>query len=196
MNSPGTAQSCTPWRSSVPPATTVAGFGAPSSGSERPAGARSPPSTRTASTMSTSSPTGAPRLSPHRSTRRILHFEADTADPSRSNVLHDGGPVPTGAFLAGHDIVVNCVPQHTDRPLMFVTDNDLAAFAPGGLIIDVSCDEGRGFSWARPTSFMAPMLTVGDNIRYYAVDHSPWYLWDSATWEISEALLPYLRPCS
>ena len=37
------------------------------------------------------------------------------------------------------------------------------------------------------------MFTVGDNVHYYAVDHSPSYLWDSATWEISEALLPYLR---
>ena len=27
---------------------------------------------------------------------------------------------------------------------------------------------------------------------YYAVDHSPSYLWNSATWEISEALLPFL----
>jgi hypothetical protein len=26
------------------------------------------------------------------------------------------------------------------------------------------------------------------------VDHSPSYLWDAATWEISEALLPFLRP--
>jgi alanine dehydrogenase len=51
-----------------------------------------------------------------------------------------------------------------------------------------------GFSWARPTSFSQPMLTVGNNVRYYGVDHSPSYLWDSATWEISEALLPYLRP--
>ena len=34
---------------------------------------------------------------------------------------------------------------------------------------------------------------VGDNVRYYAVDHSPSYLWNSATWEISEALLPFLR---
>ena len=102
--------------------------------------------------------------------------------------------MPMAAFLAEHDIVVNCVLQHTDAPLMFVTDDDLAAFAPGSLIIDVSCDEGMGFSWARPTSFEEPMFTVGDNVRYYAVDHSPSYLWDSATWEISEALLPYLRP--
>jgi alanine dehydrogenase len=131
--------------------------------------------------------------SPIHSTR-IAHFEPDTDDPSRSNVLVDGGPVPMAAFLAAHDIVVNCVLQHTDRPLMFVTDDDLAAFAPGGLIVDVSCDEGMGFSWARPTSFAEPMFTVGDNISYYGVDHSPSYLWNSATWEISEALLPYLRP--
>jgi alanine dehydrogenase len=131
--------------------------------------------------------------SPIHSTR-IMHFEADPDDPGRSNVLLEDGPVPMAAFLAGHDIVVNCVLQHTDRPLMFVTDDELAAFAPGGLVIDVSCDEGMGFSWARPTSFQEPMFTVGDNVRYYAIDHSPSYLWDSATWEISEALLPYLRP--
>jgi len=131
--------------------------------------------------------------SPIHSTR-IMQFEADSRDPSRSNVHLDGGLVPMAVLLAGRDIVVNCVLQHTDRPLMFVTDDDLAAFAPGGLIIDVSCDEGMGFSWARPTSFAEPIFTVGDNIHYYAVDHSPSYLWNSATWEISEALLPYLRP--
>ena len=50
-----------------------------------------------------------------------------------------------------------------------------------------------GFEWARPTTFSAPMFTVGDEVHYYAVDHSPSYLWDSATWEISEALAPYLQ---
>jgi alanine dehydrogenase len=102
--------------------------------------------------------------------------------------------VPLAVFLAGHDIVVNCVLQDTDAPLMFVTSADLDAFTPGSLIVDVSCDRGMGFSWARPTSFSQPVFTVGNNVRYYGVDHSPSYLWDSATWEISEALLPYLRP--
>ena len=37
------------------------------------------------------------------------------------------------------------------------------------------------------------MLTVGDGVAYYGVDHSPAYLWNSATWGISEALIPYLR---
>jgi alanine dehydrogenase len=76
---------------------------------------------------------------------------------------------------------------------MFVTDSDLAAFSPGSLIIHVSCDTGMGFSWVRPTSFADPMFTVGGSIHYYAVDHSPPLLWNSATWEISEPLLPHLR---
>ena len=36
------------------------------------------------------------------------------------------------------------------------------------------------------------MFTVGDGLHYYAVDHSPSYLWNSTTWENSEALLDYL----
>jgi alanine dehydrogenase len=59
------------------------------------------------------------------------------------------------------------------------------------LIVDVSCDEGMGFSFARPTPFTAPMFKVG-HVNYYAVDHTPSYLWDSASWEISNSLLPYL----
>jgi alanine dehydrogenase len=123
---------------------------------------------------------------------RIVRFELDAGQPGRSRALGDGGPAPLAEYLAGHDIVVNCVLQDTDAPLMFVTGDDLGLFSPGSLIIDVSCDEGMGFSWARPTSFAEPMFTVGRNVRYYAVDHSPSHLWDSATWEISEALLPHL----
>jgi alanine dehydrogenase len=36
------------------------------------------------------------------------------------------------------------------------------------------------------------MFAVGDEVHYYAVDHSPSYLWNSSTWEISEALIPFL----
>jgi alanine dehydrogenase len=124
---------------------------------------------------------------------RMVHFDRDAADPARCHALPDGGQVPLAAYLAGFDIVVNCVLQHTDAPLMFLTGDDVGAFAPGTLIVDVSCDAGMGFSWARPTSFADPMFPVGGTICYYAVDHSPSLLWNSATWEISEALLPHLR---
>jgi alanine dehydrogenase len=82
--------------------------------------------------------------------------------------------------------------QDPNAPLIFLDDDNLIEFRQGSLIIDVSCDEAMGFSWARPTTFENPTFTVGSNITYYAVDHSPSYLWNSATWEISEALLPYL----
>ena len=123
---------------------------------------------------------------------RMVHFEAAADDPGRCHALGEISPVPLAAFLARHDIVVNCVLQDTDAPMMFVTREELGLFAPGSLIVDVSCDAGMGFIWARPTSFAEPMFTVGDNVGYYAVDHSPSHLWNSASWEISEALLPHL----
>jgi alanine dehydrogenase len=123
---------------------------------------------------------------------RMVHFVRDPGHPGRTIALGGAGPVPMAELLAGHDVVVNCILQDTDAPLMFVTEEELGRFAPGSVIVDVSCDEGMGFAWARPTSFAEPMLTVGENVHYYAVDHSPSYLWNSATWEIGEALLPYL----
>jgi alanine dehydrogenase len=128
---------------------------------------------------------------------RMIQFDHDdvddTSDPRRSYALTDPGRVPLAGFLAEHDIIVNCVLQDPDAPLMFLIEDDLTLFQPGSLIVDVSCDLGMGFSWARPTGFAEPTFTVGDNVTYYGVDHTPSYLWNSASWEISEALLPYLR---
>lgn len=121
------------------------------------------------------------------------HLDRTDADPSRTTVHTDSGPVPAATFLARHDIVVNCVLQDTDAPLLFVTDAELAAFAPGALLVDVACDAGMGFECSQPTTFDEPLRSVGDGVAYYGVDHSPSYLWNSATWAISEALIPYLR---
>jgi alanine dehydrogenase len=124
---------------------------------------------------------------------RMLHFEPAAEDPGRVLVLTPNGRIPVAQFLAQHNIIVNCVLQDTDAPLMFVTRAELRLFAPGSLFVDVSCDEGMGFEWARPTSFAEPMFAIGEGMHNYGVDHSPSYLWDSATWEISEALIPHLR---
>ena len=61
----------------------------------------------------------------------------------------------------------------------------------GSLIIDVSCDQDMGFSFSKPTTFKNPIFKV-DNIDYYGVDHTPSYLWDTATMTISQALSDYL----
>ncbi|WIB77719.1 N(5)-(carboxyethyl)ornithine synthase [Curtobacterium sp. MCPF17_002] len=123
----------------------------------------------------------------------ILQFGHDDHEPFDSTVKTEDGPVPLAPYLAENDIVVNCTLQDPNAPLTYLRTEDLGAFRPGSLIVDVSIDEGMGFEWARPTSFAEPMITVGDSTNYYAVDHSPSLLWNSATWEISEALMPFLR---
>jgi len=123
----------------------------------------------------------------------IAQLSTDDGPMHLSEVLTEDGEMLLPDFLAAHDIVVNCTLQDVAAPLTYLRTEDLAAFAPGSLIVDVSCDAGMGFEWAQPTTFDLPMLRVGDGVHYYAVDHSPSYLWNSATWEISEALLPFLR---
>ena len=124
---------------------------------------------------------------------RIVQFDHDP-DGGPSHVITDKGRVPLAPYLASRDVVVNCTLQDPAAPLVYLRTDDLGEFRPGSLIVDVSCDEGMGFEWARPTTFDEPMFDVGDHVHYYAVDHTPSYLWNSATWDISEALLPFLRP--
>jgi alanine dehydrogenase len=123
---------------------------------------------------------------------RITQFDHDPEAPHLSHVITGRGRVPLAPFLAERDIIVNCTLQDTAHPLTYLTTEDVDSFRRGTLIVDVSCDLGMGFSWARPTTFDDPMFEVGNQVGYYAVDHSPSYLWNSATWEISEALLPFL----
>jgi alanine dehydrogenase len=123
---------------------------------------------------------------------RMRRFVRDPGNPSRTLALEPPGAGPIAQVLAQHDVIVNCILQDTDEPLMFVMNDDLSGFRPGTLFVDVSCDEGMAFEWARPTSFADPTFMVGQGLHYYAVDHSPSFLWNSATWENSEALLEHL----
>ena len=106
-------------------------------------------------------------------------------------VEHDGTERPFLDLIGEADIIVNGIFQDPDEPMMFVTDDEISHLKRGALIIDVSCDEGMGFSFAKPTTFDDPMFKVG-SIDYYAVDHTPSYLWESASRSISAALLVHL----
>ncbi|GAA2142037.1 N(5)-(carboxyethyl)ornithine synthase [Kitasatospora kazusensis] len=131
-------------------------------------------------------------VTPPSDTARMAQLHYDQADPAASTVTVEGRTVPLVDFLAEHDIVVNCVMQDINAPQVYLTEEDLPRFPSGTLVVDISCDVAMGFSWARPTSFDEPLVTVGDHVRYYAVDHSPALLWDSATWEQSRPSLHYL----
>jgi alanine dehydrogenase len=123
---------------------------------------------------------------------RLVHYSSEDGARIRTIDLEDRGTVEMASYLAESDIVVNCTLQDPNAPVTYLREDDLDEFRPGSLIVDVSCDESMGFEWARPTSFADPVLTVGPHVTYYAVDHSPSYLWDSASWEISRALVPFL----
>ncbi len=106
-------------------------------------------------------------------------------------VEHDGTEYPLADLINQSDIIVNGILQEPSNPMLFVAEDEISDLKPGCLIIDVSCDEGMGFSFAKPTSFKNPMFKVG-KIDYYAVDHTPSYLWESASRSISAALLVHL----
>ncbi len=106
-------------------------------------------------------------------------------------VEHDGTERPLTELICQSDIIVNGTFQDPNHPIFFVTEDEESTIKPGCLIIDISCDENMGFFFAKPTTFKNPMFKVG-NIDYYAVDHTPSYLWESASRSISAALLVHL----
>ena len=94
--------------------------------------------------------------------------------------------------LLSADIIVNGMLQDPNNPITFMTDKDIDKVKKPCLIIDISCDEGMGFSFAKPTSFQEPILKF-KKVSYYAVDHTPSLMWNSASWEISKCIFPYLK---
>ncbi len=106
-------------------------------------------------------------------------------------IEHDGTERPLVDLLNETEIIVNGTLQEPDHPIHFVTEDEMSCLKPNCLIIDVSCDEGMGFFFAKPTTFKDPMFKVG-RVDYYAVDHTPSYLWESASRCISASLIIHL----
>jgi N5-(carboxyethyl)ornithine synthase len=106
-------------------------------------------------------------------------------------VEQDGTSRPLAELISEADIMVNGTFQETENPMDYVTAAENACLKPNSLIIDVSCDEGMGFFFAKPTTFKEPMFKY-KTVDYYAVDHTPSYLWESASRSISAALIAHL----
>lgn len=106
-------------------------------------------------------------------------------------VKKEGQPTLISQLIES-DILVNGILQDPDQPVMFFNDEDTSLFHKPCLIIDISCDDKMGFPFAKPTPFEDPMFSVGPYISYYGVDHTPSLLWDSASYQISQSLMPYI----
>lgn len=128
----------------------------------------------------------------------VLDCEYVTIIPGKEDearmvvVEHDGSKRPLCDLISESDIIINGTFQEPDNPVDYVIEEEASCLKPKCLIIDVSCDEGMGFYFAKPTSFKEPMFKVG-TVDYYAVDHTPNYLWESATRSISAALIVHLE---
>jgi len=121
-------------------------------------------------------------------------YHRDALNPEKVVYGHNPAQrVSFGEILSGFDIIVNCVYQDTDKPLMFIYNRDLSKFKSGSKLIDVSCDHGMGFEFAHPTTFDDPIFEVGNGVTYYAVDHSPSYLYNTASLEHSKEAYPYVQ---
>ena len=112
-------------------------------------------------------------------------------EPRMLVVEHDGTEQPLAELINQSEIIVNGTLQYPDHPTLFVTENEKSYLKPGCLIIDVSCDEGMGFFFAKPTSFKNPMIKIR-KVDYYAVDYTPSYLWECASRSLSAALIVHL----
>ena len=117
--------------------------------------------------------------------------EGNIDEPRMVTIEHNGIVRPLSDLINESEIIINGTYQDTDNPTNFVTEDEKDTLKPGTLIIDVSCDEGMGFYFAKPTTFKEPIIHI-DDIDYYAVDHTPSYLWESASRSISAALIVYL----
>jgi len=120
---------------------------------------------------------------------RIRNGKAN--EPRLLVVEHDGSERPLSELISESEIIINGIYQDTDDPINFVNEDEKEILKPGSLIIDVSCDEGMGFYFAKPTTFKNPMFSVAE-IDYYAVDHTPSYFWESASRSISAAMIVHL----
>jgi len=134
----------------------------------------------------------------HEVREEVLDCEYVTILPGKSDearmvvVEHDGSRRPLCDLISESEIIINGTFQEPDNPIDYVIESESSCLKPGSLIIDVSCDEGMGFYFAKPTTFKEPMLNVA-GVDYYAVDHTPNYLWESASRSISAALIVHLE---
>ncbi len=117
--------------------------------------------------------------------------KGNKSEPRLIVIEHDGSERPLLDLIHESDIIINGTYQDTDNPIDYVKADEKSMLKPGTLIVDVSCDEGMGFYFAKPTTFKNPIIAI-DKIDYYAVDHTPSYFWESASRSISAALIVHL----
>jgi alanine dehydrogenase len=101
-------------------------------------------------------------------------------------------PLDVDRAIAGADLVIGAVLVPGARAPHVVTRSALAAMSPGGVVCDVSIDQGGCVETSRPTTHADPVF-VEEGIVHYCVTNMPGAVPRTSTRALANATLPYVR---
>jgi alanine dehydrogenase len=89
------------------------------------------------------------------------------------------------------DVVIGAVLIKAERAPHVLTEEMVKSMKPGSIIIDVSIDQGGCIETSRPTTLENPTYVL-HNVIHYCVPNIPANVARTATYGLTNALLPYL----
>ncbi len=89
------------------------------------------------------------------------------------------------------DVVIGAVLIKGERAPHLVTSEMVTQMKPGSIILDISIDQGGCVATSRPTSLENPVF-VTHNVIHYCVPNIPANVARTATYGLTNAMLPYL----
>jgi alanine dehydrogenase len=100
-------------------------------------------------------------------------------------------PYNLGKALPRADVVIGAILIKGERTPHVVSEAMVKTMKPGSIIIDVSIDQGGCVETSRPTTLEDPTYIV-HNVIHYCVPNMPTNVARTATYGLTNALLPYL----
>jgi alanine dehydrogenase len=89
------------------------------------------------------------------------------------------------------DVAIGAVQKIGEKTPHIVTEEMVMEMKPGSIILDVSIDQGGCFETSRPTTLENPTF-VRHNVIHYCVPNIPAMVARSASYGLTNALLPFL----
>ncbi len=89
------------------------------------------------------------------------------------------------------DVVLGAILIKGEKTPHIVTEEMVMEMKPGSIVIDISIDQGGCFKTSRPTTLENPTF-VRHNVIHYCVPNIPAVVARSASYGLTNALLPYL----
>ncbi len=89
------------------------------------------------------------------------------------------------------DVIIGAVLIHGEKTPKLVTKEMVQKMKPGSVIIDVSIDQGGCIETSRPTTWASPAYTEC-GVTHFCVPNMPSNVGRTATYALSNAMLPYI----